>query len=193
METLPQELRSVILSNIDLGTLFNTVLVNQFYDETKRIVGPIVTCYPNGVVQSKTWMDKQGNKRVVHFGENGNKALESWYNKNDISHRLDGPARKKWYQNGQKEYEVWYQNGEKHRLDGPAVEQWYEEGGNKLYEFWMKNDKEHRLDGPASQSWYPNGQPKHQSWYQNNLRIRLDDGPSLILWHSNGEVQLMTN
>ena len=65
---------------------------------------------------------------------------EKWFNSNAELHRVDGPARQSWYQNGQKKYEWWY-------LDG----------------------KYHRVDGPTHQAWYSNGQKSNESWYLDGI------------------------
>ena len=63
----------------------------------------------------------------------------------------------KYYDNGQKEFEVYYLDGKRHREDGPAAQWWYK-NGQKEMEIYYLDDKRHREDGPAYQWWYDNGQ-----------------------------------
>jgi hypothetical protein len=86
-----------------------------------------------------------------------------WRKKDDLLHRLDGPAIE--YSSGAKE---WWQNGKFHRLDGPAVE--YPSGTKE----WFQDGKIHRLDGPARER--KNGT---KEWWQNGKRHRLD-GPAVV-------------
>jgi antitoxin component YwqK of YwqJK toxin-antitoxin module len=92
-----------------------------------------------------------------------------------------------YYENGQKHYEIWYQNDEFHRLDGPAFQCWFEDG-QKQSEAWYKNDKCHRLDGPANQKWYENGQKWYEEWYYFNILHRIGE-PAFQSWDVNGYKQ----
>jgi hypothetical protein len=85
-----------------------------------------------------------GNKNYWEFESNEQeyKNYKNWKieykNEDNLSHRLDGPARE--YSNGNK---VWYKNGLRHREDGPARE--YNSGNQYWYngEFIVVNtDKE---------------------------------------------------
>ena len=51
-------------------------------------------------------------------------------NKKGEWHRVGGPAYQRWYDNDQKEVEVWFQEDWQHRLDGPAWRQWDPNGRN---------------------------------------------------------------
>ena len=64
-----------------------------------------------------------------------------------------------YYDNGQKESEIYYLNGKEHREDGPAV-QWRYKNGKKLYEAYYLNSRYHREDGHADQWRNKNGQKK---------------------------------
>lgn len=70
-------------------------------------------------------------------------AIETWefkeWWKNDLRHRVDGPAIK--WRRGI--YNMWFLNGLLHRLDGPAVEL------DDNYCEWWAYGVRHRLNGPA--------------------------------------------
>lgn len=83
---------------------------------------------------------------VIYYCDNGNKCFEIWY-QNTKYHRIDGPGLIKYDENGNKLIEVWYQDGEVHRIDGPGIIKY--DNGNKKCEIWYQNGKYHRLDGPA--------------------------------------------
>ena len=57
-------------------------------------------------------------------------------------------------------------NGKYHRIDGPAKTEWYE-NGNKKSEEWYLYDKLHRIDGMAYIEWGENGNKKIEKWYKN--------------------------
>ena len=80
----------------------------------------------------------------------------------------------KYWDNGNKGYEIWYLNGKKHREDGPAYQSWYK-NGQKYYERWYLNGKSHREDGPVSQEWHENGQKEYESWYLNDKEYSKED------------------
>ena len=63
-----------------------------------------------------------------------------WKTANNQLHRLNGkPAWQRWYENGQKRYELYYENDLRHRLNGkPACQAWYE-NGQKWYEHYYEN------------------------------------------------------
>ena len=54
----------------------------------------------------------------------------SWKTATNKSHRLNGkPAKQRWYTNGQKSCEEYYENNQYHRLNGkPAYQRWYSNG-----------------------------------------------------------------
>lgn len=185
MNTLPLELITIILSNMDLETLLNMALVNKnFYIEMKRITCLTLTFYPDTtMIKSKEWNDKQETKRVVKYRKDGSREIEVWL-KHDKLNRLNGPAKQGWYANGYKEYEWWFNNDKRHRLDGPADQRWHE-NGQKEDERWLQNGERHRLDGPAKQKWYENGQKWYELWYNNNKLHRLD-GPAEQNWYPSG-------
>lgn len=109
MDSLPLELITLIISHIDLSTLFNLTLVNKlFHIETKRILGPKVS--NNVMMEFKEWFDKQGNRRFIQYGINKNKIKEKWFDQHNRCHRLNGPAYIIWYDNGYK-CDYWVNKG----------------------------------------------------------------------------------
>lgn len=77
----------------------------------------------------------------------------TWWFKDNILHRVDGPAID--YFNGDEE---WYYEGKLHRIDGPAYLSY-----NKKYKEWWFHGDLHRLDGPAI--YFSDGQSEW--WYRN--------------------------
>ena len=75
-----------------------------------------------------------------------------------------------YYENGQKESEIWFQNNKRHRTDNPAFQRWYD-NGQKWSETWYKNSNCHRIDGPAFQRWYKNGKKESEEWFKNGKEI----------------------
>ena len=73
------------------------------------------------------------------YYQNGQIETEEWKNEDGELHRIDGPAAREWYDDGQLEREVWYINGTPHRLDGPAVRYWYDDG-QLASKSWYIND-----------------------------------------------------
>ena len=94
-------------------------------------------------------------KNGLYKGSNG----ESWWYKNNLLHREDGPAVE--YKDGRKE---WWINGKRHRKDGPAIESL--EG-----KYWLQNGKYHREDGPAIEE-YANG---HKMWFVQGVEYSEEE------------------
>src|SRR6056297_1456176 len=93
---------------------------------------------------------------------------EEWYLNGELVKRI------KYYENGQKEYEYYYLNGEYHRENGPAFQWWYE-NGQKQYESYYLNGKRHRENGPAYQWWYENGQKEYEFYYLNGEKVSKEE------------------
>ena len=79
------------------------------------------------------------NPERTYF-KNGQIRTECWRTEDGVWHRIDGPAHRWWYKNGQLHLEDWYINGIHHRIDGPTI-----------------------------QSWLENGQLDHEAWYINGV------------------------
>jgi len=71
-----------------------------------------------------------------------------WKTIGNIFHKYHGKAYTRWYDNGQKHYEVYRTNGELHR--DPAV-------------------------GPAYTDWYPNGQKSYEEYWENSRLLNLEE------------------
>lgn len=127
---LPAELVADILSYIELEQLFTLSFVNGvFNNECKRIVNVTIEYHLydcdteiSDSIKSKTWYDKKGHKRKIEYNE-GNKIEEVW-TKNNLLHRIKGPAEQEWYQNGQLKWRGWYQNGMLYKTHGTPWEMW---------------------------------------------------------------------
>ena len=87
-----------------------------------------------------------------------------WY-KNDVLHREDGPAIE--LKNGNKH---WFIEGKRHREDGPALIFFKTQK-------YFKEDLLHREDGPAINE--GNFGSNIEEWYYKGQRHRLD-GPAFI-------------
>jgi len=80
----------------------------------------------------------------ITYYDNGNKQCEVWH-QNKKYHRLDGPAFISYLINGDKQCEIWYQNGQLHRLDGYAATNYSNIG------IYIKVDKiYYHIDGQSS-------------------------------------------
>lgn len=182
--------------------------------------------FVNGVKVKKTYYRDFGRRhkiqerfysnnklhRIQEWHNNGQLIFEKWFNTKGEEHKLDGAAKQTWYENGQKESEIWYVNGKRHRLDGPAEKMWncdgrarceywyvdgqlhslggpslqcWDENGQKYKEEWHNHGLSHRLNNPAHQGWYENGQKSYEVWYNNGKAYRLD-GPSYQRWCKDG-------
>ena len=81
---------------------------------------------------------------------------------------LKSPQRT-YYTSGQPETEVWWnQRGVLNRLDGPAFRRWFK-NGQLATEWWFRDGKMHRLNGPAYQTWDVNGQRRRKGWYIDDI------------------------
>ena len=74
-------------------------------------------------------------KPEITYYKSGQIKTEMWRDVDGKDHRLDGPARQYWFENGQLEWEVWCVNGKYHRLDGPAYQAWLE-NGQLIWRLW---------------------------------------------------------
>lgn len=87
-----------------------------------------------------------------------------------VVHNLNGPAEIWYYNNGNKNGDVLYNNRQKHKLHNPA-EIWYYDNGNKSGYVWYINGQKHRLHEPAD-IWYgDNGCKIVEYWHENGKLI----------------------
>lgn len=71
----------------------------------------------------------------------------------------------------------WYKNGELHRVDGPARIIYFENGQIDEEE-WIKDGKSHRInDAPAYIKYFESGKIQQKSWYVDGKRHRNNDAP----------------
>lgn len=163
MELLPNEIFEMILGLLDLESLFSVCLVDKrSYGVTKRILQPKFNS-SDGYI-SKEWCDKLGGERFVYNFLEGKE--ERWF-KDDRWHRMNGPAKKKWFSSGQIKQKMWFKENKKHCENGPAEQHWHE-NGIIFCECWRIKDKMHREDGPAYQTWYKDGRPISVIWYKHD-------------------------
>jgi len=123
---------------------------------------------------------------IEEFCEHGhNFKSEMWFTDN-LLHRTDGPALKKWYPNGSVKCIEYWQNGLMSRYDGPAAIQYFESlhpdniKGNIHCEQWRQKDLLHRTDGPAISIFHESKQKQiaERQWWKNGQR-RTEGGPAI--------------
>jgi len=124
---------------------------------------------------SRTKMYSQNPTRVSYHTQNDSLLLQEWLNDEEMYHRVGGPARIQYNENGSLSSQGWFENGEYHRLDGPASTYTSEDGSS--VEVWMKNGIRHRIEGPAviinRENFYS------EEWFQNGILHRID-GPAYL-------------
>jgi antitoxin component YwqK of YwqJK toxin-antitoxin module len=101
---------------------------------------------------------ERNNYIVRHYYENGNKNWEQEYQ--------NGQPHGKyiwWHENGNKGWEYKYQNGQLH---GKCIR--WDENGNKCWETEYQNDQLHGKDI----GWYKNGNKHWEKEYQNGQMIK---------------------
>lgn len=76
-------------------------------------------------------------KPETYYYNNGQVESETWLNEAGDYHKLDGPAYRYWYRDGQLKWEVWRVDGQNHRLDGPAYQGWYSDGRTDMKGYWI--------------------------------------------------------
>lgn len=108
------------------------------------------------------------------YYDSGQIESEVWENEAGGLHRLDGPAWRCWFRNGQLRHEEWRVNDYTHRLDGPAYRLWHT-NGQLWHEVWYINGNKHRLDGPAYREWFSSGKRlRYAWWYINDVRYETE-------------------
>jgi antitoxin component YwqK of YwqJK toxin-antitoxin module len=81
---------------------------------------------------------------------------------------------RRYYENGNVEFEYYFINGTYHREDGPAYI-WYYKNGNVESEYYILNGKRHREDGPAVIWYYENGNVDYERYYINGERLTREE------------------
>ena len=89
------------------------------------------------------------SKKYIKYYDNGSIMWEEWRLPNGNLHKEDGPAKIRYYTDGNKESEQWYKNGLYHREDGPSYRRW-DVDGSIISEAWEIDGNYHREDGPAT-------------------------------------------
>lgn len=146
---------------------------------------PAVTFYyENGNKERESWYTNNVLIKSIFYSEDEKKEKEEWYDEYKNIHREgDLPAVTKYYENGNKEHEIWYKNGTYHRdnrdnqsdrdsenkeTNLPAVIEYYENGLYKRKQ-WYRNGKLNRDNNlPQDVFYYNNGRLQREMWWSNN-------------------------
>jgi antitoxin component YwqK of YwqJK toxin-antitoxin module len=110
---------------------------------------------------------------------------EEW-RKDSKLHRIGGPARVEWHDNGKLANEEWYKDGKLHRVGGPAKVKWHD-SGKRANEEWYKDGKLHRVGEPAKVEWHDSGKRAKEVWYQEGKPLRIN-AAAIVEWHKNGKL-----
>ena len=113
------------------------------------------------------------------FWPNGNIKSREYFNDNGQLHKEDGPARQRWYENGQLRFQAYFINGRRHNEQGPARQRWYENGQLEFQEYYI-NDQLHNEQGPALECWNENGQLCLQEYWIEGNEITETEFKSMI-------------
>lgn len=102
----------------------------------------------------------------------------------------DLPSQIYYFENGNKNIEVWIQNGLIHRYneskDLPGCIKYYKDGSKKD-EKWYKNGELHRNnDLPSHVSYYENGSKKEEKWFNKERKFHRESNPAWIRYYENG-------
>jgi len=114
-----------------------------------------------------------GPARIWYYGENEKAKIrhKEWQRYGQLHRIDDGPSNIWYYENGKKQYESWFKNGQRHNSQGSAVKTYYE-NGNIEYESWFKNGQWHRDIFPAAVYYNKNGDIIEERWYKDNQWIK---------------------
>lgn len=88
----------------------------------------------------------------------------------DSIHNTNDPARISYYDNGNIDWQEWWNHGRLHRTDGPASIGYYE-NGNIHWQSWYIDGNRHRTDGPARITYYENCAISFEQWYIDGKKI----------------------
>lgn len=137
----------------------------------------------NGIlIDGRNW--SKGKCTIIR-NITANTSYEEW-RKDSKLHRIGGPAKVEWHNNGKLAKEVWYQEGKPHRINAAAIVEWHK-NGKLANEVWYQDGKLHRDGNPASASWYNNGKPAREGWYQDGKQHRIN-AAAIVGWHENGKL-----
>ncbi len=115
------------------------------------------------------------------YHSNGERKSIEFYNSEGRLNRIDKPAVKFWYDNGQKEIESYYVNGKLHNENGPAFITWYVNGQKEREEYYIKGNH-HNENGPAEITWHNNGKKAREAYYIDGKGITKEKFLQLTPW-----------
>jgi hypothetical protein len=101
----------------------------------------------------------------------GNPEYEEFLNSDGKWHNEAGPARRRWYANGQIGHEAYYLNGKQHNEHGPAYLYWYA-NGQIATELYYLNGERHNAAGPAVRWWHEDGKLRREVYWLNNKQLQ---------------------
>jgi antitoxin component YwqK of YwqJK toxin-antitoxin module len=127
---------------------------------------------PSRLDMSLPYIEMSNGEKRYRLEDGGYKKIgrlrEEWFNKNSEYHRVDGPARIWYYENGNIKSKSYFSNNKLHREDGPATIRYYENGRIEFEAYYL-NGTAHREDGPA-EIWYcENGNIESEKYYLNDF------------------------
>lgn len=140
--------------------------------------------YAAGILKKRLWWYINGQlweEKIYDIDSIVMMVLKSWYKSGKIKEQQkflrtkDGEGfveNYRWYENGQKEYENKYINGQK----GSISTGWYE-NGQKIFENKYPDEEEAILT-----RWYKNGQKNSEKYYKQGVLIKA------FYWKENGEI-----
>ena len=116
---------------------------------------------------------RNGNGKVVEWYQNGQKEIEGEYKNGQPEGIFTW-----WYQNGQKMIEGVYKNGQP---NGLFI--WWSQNGQKKYQVVIIGIKESYFIKEGNWvSWYGNGQKSEEGTYQGNMKVG-----KWTFWYDNGQ------
>lgn len=166
--------------------------------------------------EEKIILNHEENITYSRFYKNNILYREEWLQNGLARYDQDLPAYIYYYENGNKEKEIWYRHEEKEEggtvlpdtiyyyengtikcvhinIDdngADLVVKGYYENGNKKFESWRNFDQLHREgDLPAVINYYENGNKERESWFMHGYEWRDDDKPSDIKYYENGNIK----
>jgi antitoxin component YwqK of YwqJK toxin-antitoxin module len=118
-------------------------------------------------------------KCAREYWPNGNIMSEAFLNPDGEIHKTDGPAIRRWYENGQLAYESCWMNDKLHNAAGPAIRRWYENGQLAYEEYWV-NGEHHNVSGPAHRWWDKNGQLVREKYWLNGMKLMKSEWEAAV-------------
>ena len=163
--------------------------------------------YESGNIAVKKWYKEGKLHRInepawLEWYESGEKKAEGWYQE-DICYMNDEgkglPFVTYYHENGNKQLELWFQNGEDHRDHNLPSHITYYKNGNKEHEGWYRNGKRYRdpkvepsgeiINLPVWIKYYENGNKEYEIWCNENGHVHRGNLPAQIFYYKNGNIR----